>query len=181
MSLVIDGSRDVIPAEGSANSIRPRQHSIRYRVGPDDVGQRHNRRSIPVGTSVAPRNPGKLEHRTARRVTSLASAQTRPQAQQLKDNHKPNTKSRGESERKSLKDGTLEGLQKRHLRAKRAARTRRETVNGWAKRSHWSNSLNFTPDALCSVTTVVSSSSCPKSRALANARLMFTDSNSCMR
>jgi len=50
--------------------------------------------------------------------------------------HPTRMKFKGESERKSLTGGMLQGLQKRHLRAKHAARTPRETTNEKAKRRH---------------------------------------------
>src|SRR5258708_30200542 len=81
----------------------------------------------------------------------------------------------------------LRGLQKRHLRGIEVANKWQQTANEQAKTRHcyhdlhWSSSLNFNPEMLREVMTVVSSSNCPKSVALANARFMFTDSNSCKR
>lgn len=185
---MIEPNREVVPAEAPTDPIRRRQHLIRHRVGSDDAGQPSNRQRVHLGTPAELRNPRKSEQRTATGAISLSSEQTRLQAQpQPNDNHKLDIKIRRELERKTLKDDILRGLPTGHLRLKRAAGTPRETVNEWARNSHWirpshwSNSLNFIPKALRSVITVVSSSNCPKSLALANARLMFTDSNSCMR
>src|SRR5260370_12118664 len=85
--------------------------------------------------------------------------------------HATQMKFKGESERKSLSGGMLQGLQKRHLRGKHAARTPRETANEqakrrhWTGRRHWSRSLNLTPDVLRPVMTVVSRTNCAKSAA----------------
>jgi hypothetical protein len=69
-------------------------------------------------------------------VPSLSSEQTTPQNQPgLNDNHKSDLKSRGESERKTLKRSMLRGLPDGHLRLKRTSGTPREIRNESAMNS----------------------------------------------
>jgi len=71
--------------------------------------------------------------------TIATTVNTQPRlgcSEEPKCEHPTQMKIKGESERKSLTGGMLQGLQKRHLRGKDAARAPRETTNEQAKRRH---------------------------------------------
>lgn len=98
----------------------------------------------------------------------------------LKSTHPKRTQSTGESESNLLISCTLAALQNWHLQAKCALRSS-QRVGKKAALHHGRRSPNLTPAPSCPVITVVSSSNRAKSRAFANAKIMFTDSNSCTR